>query len=162
MAPRVSSVEAAEMLNKARDERAGVGITMLKLARGSISTDASPPRSTGNSGSRILMERNCIPRSPDGRGKQSGLQLLGNVGIIELLEQDDRLQFIIDVANSANLTPGGPLQILFANASLRAYPKVLDLVTGKPDLYVTPTQSISVPVACSPEHCYPATIHPLS
>jgi hypothetical protein len=35
-----------------------------------------------------LMETNSIPRSPDARGIQTGLQLLGNVGIIELLEQE--------------------------------------------------------------------------
>lgn len=127
-----------EMLNKARDENAGGGITTLKLARGSITTNtASPPRSTSTPGSWASVERNSIPRSPDVRGKPTGLQLLGNVGIIELLEQDDRPQFIIDVANPANFTPGGPLQIVFANASLRAYPTILELVTGKPDLYVT-------------------------
>ena len=130
-----SSAEAAAMLNKARDESAG-GITTLKLARGSLSQSASSPPRAGTPGSRASTEMNSILLSPDVRGRQTGLQLLGNVGIIELLEQDDRPQFIIDVANSANFTPGGPLQIIFANASLRAYPSTLELVAGKPDLYV--------------------------
>lgn len=135
--PSFSSAEAVEMVNKARDESAGGGITTLKLARGSITTNtASPPRSTSTTGSWASIERNSIPRSPEARGKQAGLQFLGNIGIIELLEQDDRPQFLIDVANPANFTPGGPLQIVFANASLRAYPNILELVTGKPDLYV--------------------------
>lgn len=67
------------------------------------------------------MDRGSVPRSPDVRGKQSGLQVLGNVGIIELLEQDERPTFIVDVANQVNFLPGGPLQIVFANGSLRAY-----------------------------------------
>jgi hypothetical protein len=138
-----SSAEAAAMLNKARDESAGGGLTTLKLARGSISTNtSSPPRSGSTPGSRASIERNSIPRSPDHRGKKLGLQLLGTIGIIELLEQDDRPQFIIDVANSANFTPGGPLLIVFANASLRAYPTILELVTGKPDLYVKAIYSL--------------------
>lgn len=62
------------------------------------------------------------------------MQLLGNVGVVELLEQDERPTFIIDVGDSTNFKPGGPLQIVFANASLRAYPAILDMVIGKADL----------------------------
>ena len=86
--PSYSSAEAvAAMLNKVRDEAAGEGVTTLKLARGSLST-ASPPHSTPSPGSWVSIERTSIPRSPDERGKQTGLQLLGNVGIVELLEQE--------------------------------------------------------------------------
>jgi hypothetical protein len=62
------------------------------------------------------------------------MQILGSVGIIELLEQDERPTFIIDIANPINFTPGGPLQIVFANASLRACESILEMVTGKADL----------------------------
>jgi hypothetical protein len=62
-----------------------------------------------------------MPRSPGLRSKQSGLQLLGNVGVIELLEQDERPTFIIDVANPVNFVPGSSLQVIFANPSLRAH-----------------------------------------
>ena len=62
------------------------------------------------------------------------MQILGSVGIIELLEKDERPTFIIDIANPINFTPGCPLQIVFANASLRAYESVLEMVTGKADL----------------------------
>jgi hypothetical protein len=58
---------------------------------------------------------------PESRRTVTGLELLGTVGIVELLEQDERPTFIIDVANQASYTPGGPLQIVFANASLRAH-----------------------------------------
>jgi trans-aconitate methyltransferase len=46
----------------------------------------------------------------------------------------ERPTFIIDIANATNFTPGGPLQIVFANASLRAYPGIPELVASKPDL----------------------------
>ena len=112
------------MLNRARDEAGG--ITTLKLARGSITN--SPPRSTSTPGSWTSLDGGSVPRSPDTRGKPSGLQILGNVGIIELLEQDDRPTFIVDVANPANLLPGGPLQVVFANASLRACEVCISIV----------------------------------
>ncbi|KUJ24371.1 uncharacterized protein LY89DRAFT_604977 [Mollisia scopiformis] len=60
--------------------------------------------------------------------------MLSSVGIIELLDQDERPTFIIDIANSANFTPGGPLQIVFANSALCAYESILEMVTGKADL----------------------------
>ena len=66
-------------------------------------------------------ERDGTPLEPETRSTLTGLELLGNVGVVELLEQDERPTFIIDVANPANYTPGGPLQIVFANASLRAH-----------------------------------------
>jgi hypothetical protein len=62
------------------------------------------------------------------------MQILGSVRIIGLLEQDERPTFIIDVANAVNFSPGAPLQIVFANASLRAYESILEMVTGKADL----------------------------
>ena len=130
--PAFSSEAAATMLNKARDEAGGV--TTLKLARGSISTATSPPRTTSTPGSWTSIERSSIPRSPDLKGKPSaGMQILGSVGIIELLEQDERPTFIIDVANPTNFSPG-LLQIVFANAALRASESILDMVTGKADL----------------------------
>jgi hypothetical protein len=73
-------------------------------------------------GNLVSMEdKTNTPLDPETRSTQTGLEVLGNVGIVELLEQDERPTFIIDVANPANYTPGGPLQIVFANASLRAH-----------------------------------------
>ena len=132
--PRFSSAEAAAtMLNKAREESRGV--TTLKLARGSISNAVSPQRSAPmpSGGGWASMERTQTPGSPTVR-KMSGAQILGNVGIVELLEQDERPTFIIDVANTANFTAGAPLQIIFTNASLRASETILEMILGKMDL----------------------------
>lgn len=124
-----SSSEAAEMLNRARDEPGG--IKTLKLARGSM-TGSSPPRSAGSSNS---FERRSISQSPHNAAKSSpGWQALGSVGIIDLLEQDDRMTFVVDLADRSNFVPGTSLQLVFANAAIRAYDSVLEMVTGKTDL----------------------------
>ncbi|KAI9744446.1 MAG: hypothetical protein M1818_001975 [Claussenomyces sp. TS43310] len=123
-----SSEAAATMLSKARDE--GGGITTLKLARGSVS-NASPPRAMSTPGSLKSLGRSSItPQTPDSRN--SSLQVLGSVGIVDLLEQDERPTFIIDLANTSNFSPG-PLQILFANASLRGHEAILGMVMGNVD-----------------------------
>jgi hypothetical protein len=117
-------------MNKSREELSG--ISTLKLARGSVSNATSPP--TTNSGWSSL-ERSTNPRSPDPRGaKSTGSQLLGNIGIVEFLELDERPTFMIDLGNTNNFYPGASLQIIFANASLRATESILDMVTGKSDL----------------------------
>lgn len=118
--PTISRWGSAEAAGEMVREEPQGSITTLKLARGSIGTVASPPRSTPT-GSFASFDRISTPKSPDSRTRQSGLAMLGNIGIIELLEQDERLTFIIDVANTANFTPG-PLQSVFVNSALRAYP----------------------------------------
>lgn len=115
-----SSEAAATMLNKTRDER-GSGVTTLKLARGSIN-GASPPRASSTPGSWMSLGRGDTPESAQ-TSDASALQVLGSIGIVDLLEQDDRPTFIIDLGNTANFSPG-PLQLLYANASLRAYEPV--------------------------------------
>lgn len=120
-------------MSKAREELSG--ITTLKLARGSIS-NASPPRAGYVPGGWTPVDTSIgVPKSPDSRGpKSTGMQMLGTVGIIEFLELDERPTFILDLANPLNFTPGGSLQVLFANASLRANDNALELVTGRADL----------------------------
>ncbi|KAL1865295.1 hypothetical protein VTK73DRAFT_5296 [Phialemonium thermophilum] len=56
-------------------------------------------------------------------------QLLQGIGVIELLEQDPRPTFIVDLADPDNFNPG-PLQMIFVNASLRAAPVLLDLLSA--------------------------------
>ncbi|KHJ36149.1 putative hsp90-like protein [Erysiphe necator] len=60
----------------------------------------------------------------------SEMELLCTIGITELLEHDDRPTFIIDISNSANFVAGNPLQIIFANPSLRSRTSLLELVSG--------------------------------
>jgi hypothetical protein len=118
------------MLNKTRDES---GITTLKLARGSIS-NSSPPRGGSTPRSRRSIDQGSFPKSPDSSLSPSGLQVLNGVGIVELLEQDERPTFIIDLCNNSNFMPGAPLRAVFANAALRASDALLDTVMGRTDL----------------------------
>ncbi len=59
------------------------------------------------------------------------LQQLQDIGVVELLEQDERPTFIIDLANLANFN-SPHLAILFANASLRASRGLLDRLSPDP------------------------------
>ncbi|KAK6583384.1 hypothetical protein PZA11_004460 [Diplocarpon coronariae] len=120
---RPSTEAAAKMLgSRARDEPGA--ITTVNLARGRL--HSSPLRSIGATGGFSSID------SPGSRLKPSSL--LEGIGIVELLEQDERPIFIIDLSNPTNFTPGSPLQLMFTNASLRAYEVVLEMVTGKADL----------------------------
>ncbi|KAF2736533.1 hypothetical protein EJ04DRAFT_432740 [Polyplosphaeria fusca] len=122
-----SSEAAARMLSKTRAEESS--IKTVKLARGSYS-GLSPPGVTSVPSTRSS-ERSSIPRttSPDGRDP---LRLLGSVGVVELLEQDTRPTFVVDIGDAPNHSPGNtPLQILFANSALRSNASVWDLVAGK-------------------------------
>jgi hypothetical protein len=122
-----SSVAAARMLSKTQGEEGG--IKTVTLARGTFS-GLSPPGPGVASGRSS--ERSSMPRttSPDARDP---LRLLGSVGIVELLEQDTRPTFIVDIGDAANHLPEvSPLHILFANNALRSSASTWALVAGKP------------------------------
>lgn len=124
-----SSEAAARMLSKTREDS---GIKTVTLARGTFS-GLSPPGPPSGASARSS-ERSSLARtaSPDSRDKSDPLRLLGSVGIVELLEQDGRPTFIVDMGDVANYTPEiSPLQILFANSALRSSPSTWELVAGK-------------------------------
>jgi hypothetical protein len=118
------------MLSKTRAEESS--IRTVKLARGTYS-GLSPPGVASVTSARSS-ERSSIPRtvSPDGRDRNDPLRLLGSVGVVELLEQDTRPTFVVDIGDTANHSPAQtPLQILFANSALRSNIPIWDLVAGK-------------------------------
>lgn len=57
------------------------------------------------------------------------LRLLSQVGITELLDQDDRPTFIVDLGDTSNYNTS-MLHILYANTALRSY-GLLDVVSGR-------------------------------
>lgn len=119
-----SGLEAAgTMLNRARDT---AEVTTLRLARGTVSS-ASPGRSSSTPGSWSSIEALTSTRSPDTHG--NGLQILQGVGVLELLERDDRPTFVIDGLNSTNSTIG-PFSILWANPALQVSPSIRHLILG--------------------------------
>ena len=113
------------MLSKTHGEDSG--IKTVTLARG-VLTDSSSPAPTS-------LPRLSFERLPPGaiieRDEEAGASnILGEVGIIELLEQDARPTFIVDLAEASNFGPN-PLHVIFTNIALRANPKWLELVTGE-------------------------------
>ena len=130
---RMSSSEAAaRMLGKGHKEESG-GVKTLKLARGAASNTGSPSRPSGQrtpSGSgRSHFGLHRAKSPPEERYRSSGLNNLTQAGIVELLDQDDRPTFVVDLTEHSLFEPG-PLRITFANASLRAVPAVLDRISG--------------------------------
>jgi hypothetical protein len=101
----------------------------LRLARGKI---LGSPHTASASNFQDAERSNNRSASP--RSKTSGNSLIDSVGILELLEQDERPTFIIDVADQKNFIPGGRLRLEYANASLRATEPILEMVTGYADL----------------------------
>ncbi|KAK3693522.1 putative histidine kinase group protein [Podospora appendiculata] len=101
------------------------GVTTLRLPKAQVGS-ASSAR-TSSSQSMASGETPDSARSPDGRPIPPAISRLQGIGVIELVEQDERPTFIIDLANPANFNPG-PLEMVFANAALRAARGVLDLL----------------------------------
>ncbi|KAL2259858.1 hypothetical protein VTK26DRAFT_6318 [Humicola hyalothermophila] len=99
------------------------GVTTVHLPKGHVSA-ASPSMSSSTPRSWSSAELSGLSRSPDGWPQPSALQLLQGIGILELLEQDERPTFIIDLNDQANFGPG-PLHVIFANAALRTTPGLL-------------------------------------
>ncbi|KAK4167277.1 putative signal transduction histidine-protein kinase [Cladorrhinum sp. PSN259] len=99
------------------------GVTTLRLPK--AVTTASPARSSGTPGSWSSTELSSLSRSPDGWPQSSIIQLFQGIGVVELLEQDDRPTLILDLHEASNFG-SGPLSILFANAALRTAPGVLE------------------------------------
>ncbi|KAF1971637.1 hypothetical protein BU23DRAFT_555813 [Bimuria novae-zelandiae CBS 107.79] len=121
-----SSEAAARMLSKTREDS---GIKTVTLARGTFSSLSPPGPTSGRSS-----ERSSLPRtaSPDARDRNDPLRLLGSVGVVELLEQDVRPTFIVDIGDAAHFAHDHlELQILFANSALRSSPSIWELVAGK-------------------------------
>lgn len=101
----------------------------LRLARGKI---LGSPHTASASNFQDAERSNNRSASP--RSKTSGNSLIDSVGILELLEQDERPTFIIDLADQKNFIPGGRLRLEYVNPSLRAIEPILEMVTGYADL----------------------------
>ena len=120
------------MLSKANKEDTS-GVRTLKLARGSmsVSSPSRPPGQRTPSGSgRSFLSPSSKSKSPERGEKSYMLSALDQVGVVELLEQDERPTFVLDLGNQVNYEPG-PLKYIFANASLRASGSILDMITGR-------------------------------
>ncbi|KAF2236032.1 hypothetical protein EV356DRAFT_82045 [Viridothelium virens] len=129
--PRFSSSEAAaSMLTKAKEE---TGMKTVHLARGKLSGSSPASVAPRYSVERASVDRTSTPTtmtSDTTTEQEDATRLLSHIGISELLEQDERPTFIVDLKDSRNLSLG-QLQIVFANSSLRTSSGMLELVLGK-------------------------------
>ncbi|KAK4129215.1 hypothetical protein N657DRAFT_561079 [Parathielavia appendiculata] len=105
------------------NERPDGVTTTLRLPQGQV-TATSPARSSGTPLSWSSTEPSSVSRSPDGWPQPSLVQLLQGIGVVELLEQDDRPTFIIDLNDPANFSPR-TLHLVYANVALRTTPALL-------------------------------------
>jgi len=78
------------------------------------------------------MDTSAPALTPDARPLAPALQGLGGVDLIELLDQDIRPTFLVDLSNPANNSRPG-LHILFYNLALRTSHPVLRLLTVDQD-----------------------------
>ncbi|PSK53101.1 Hybrid signal transduction histidine kinase K [Elsinoe australis] len=124
---RFSSSDAAfKMLSKAKSQETHV--KTVSLARGTVSTPFMPSAMQ----IRAASDRSSTARSasPDSSMKgDSSIGMISSIGVVELLEQDERPTFIIDLGDSSNYG-AGQLRPMFTNSSLRTYSGLLQLVTG--------------------------------
>ncbi|KAI1844538.1 hypothetical protein JX266_009211 [Neoarthrinium moseri] len=124
--PSVSGTEAVgTMLSRVRDS---AEVTTLKLPRGTV-TSASPARSSSTPGSWSSIDATGLTRSPDAQGSTPGLQFLQGVGVLELLERDDRPTFVIDATNATLVSPG-PFPILYSNPALQVSNSIRHVLAG--------------------------------
>ncbi|KAI1464114.1 uncharacterized protein F4812DRAFT_463172 [Daldinia caldariorum] len=124
--PSFSGSEGATMLKSVRD---GAEVTTLKLARGTVHS-ASPARSSSTPGSWSSIEAGSLMRSPESTAATPGLQALQGIGVLELLERDDRPTFIIDSLNTVTSNPD-PLPIVYANPALQISGSIRHLLSGE-------------------------------
>ena len=131
--PRFSSSEAgAFMMKKANLTEDQGNLRLAKLIRGSIHYGSNSPRVTSTPTGRPFHERQNTSRQTPTEGRDvssAALETLGQAGVLELLDQDDRLVFILDLEIPSNYQPG-PLNVVFANGPLGAS-GLLESVRGK-------------------------------
>lgn len=114
------------MLSQSKSEDSHV--KTVSLVRGTITTPSIPTSAPA----RRSVDRSNTGRSISPDVSMKGdltISVLSNIGIIELLEQDERPTLIIDLSNSQNYG-AGPLFPMFSNSALRSYQGLLDVVTG--------------------------------
>ncbi|KAL9099088.1 MAG: hypothetical protein Q9163_005358 [Psora crenata] len=130
---RFSSSEAGpRMLNKTNKEETGRPPT-IQLARVSMN-QSGPSRPlavrTPSGGGRNHVTLGGKSKAPsDGSPRTPGPSLLHQISITEVLDQDERPTFILDVADQTNFEPG-PLKIIYTNVSLKTATGMLDQISG--------------------------------
>lgn len=106
-------------------------VTTNRLPKGTVNS-ASPARSSSTPGSWSSIDNSLSSKSPDSRIQHPASQLFQEVGIFELLEQDARPTFVVDLLNPVSSSVGTPLIIIYANPALRNCEGLLEVMTQEP------------------------------
>ncbi|GAB7364698.1 hypothetical protein MBLNU230_g5499t1 [Neophaeotheca triangularis] len=129
------------MLSKARGEDKQV--KTVSLAKGTVNAPVyTPSAPTSNPGQTRThsnsVERSSVRRSSstDGGSSNTGRDsstsmgaMLNSIGVVELLEQDERPTFITDLGEPSNYGQG-PLHSVFANQALTSNVGLFEQITG--------------------------------
>ena len=123
-----SAQKAAAMVNLAEDTG---GTRTLKLTRRpGIGHNKTSPESLSR-GSNEQRDAFVASRGEE-KSTKRGADLLSQVGIVELLQQDERPAFIVDLEDDENFA-ARQLNLLFANAALNEQFALLEKIEGKAD-----------------------------
>ncbi|TWU75296.1 hypothetical protein ED733_006468 [Metarhizium rileyi] len=123
---------SASMLSRNRQEPSS-RVTTVKLPHANVkpmtsAMSGSTPPSLGSS-----VDLSAPALSPELRTSPPVMQLIQSIGIIELLEQDYRPIFLIDLLNPTNAPLNKTsLFVIYGNASLRSSQDVVELVGMEP------------------------------
>ncbi|QPG96064.1 hypothetical protein C2857_003038 [Epichloe festucae Fl1] len=121
---------SASMFSRTAVDVPSEDVTTVKLPHAnvnSMSSVVSRSTTTGSLGSSVDMPASAL--SPDVRITSPSLAQVQNIGAIELVEQDDRPTFLIDLLYpTLTASPRLCLHVLYCNASLRSSQELLKLV----------------------------------
>ncbi|KAF2858076.1 hypothetical protein K470DRAFT_260147 [Piedraia hortae CBS 480.64] len=141
--PRFSSAEAAaRMLSKAQLEDGLV--KTVSLPRGTVSTTLEGKQSSRSptpamTVARRWSERSSASRSSTINSMASSRDPMASIGAVELLDQDERPVFAVDLADHANYGPG-PLRLAYVNPALNAVTGLAQDISGEsqgsPDMFL--------------------------
>ncbi|KAG5981356.1 hypothetical protein E4U55_003012 [Claviceps digitariae] len=128
--PTGPSSDASTSMLSRNPEDVASDVTTVKLPHAnvnSMSSVISGGTAAGSLGSSVDLSAPAF--SPDARIASPSVAQIQNIGAIELVEQDDRPTFLIDLLNATqSLSSGVCLQLLYCNASLRSSQDLLRLV----------------------------------
>ncbi|OAA54971.1 ethylene receptor [Niveomyces insectorum RCEF 264] len=117
-----TNLAPAAMIGRLHDEPDPEVVTKQFLPKGTVVAAATPAGSRPGTPAPDSSTLLSLPLRPSPSPVP-----LHDIDVVEVLDQDDRPTFFVDVTDPANAHPG-PLVVLFANAALRAAQPVSDQI----------------------------------
>ncbi|KAG6036935.1 hypothetical protein E4U41_005408 [Claviceps citrina] len=131
--PTGSSTDVSTSMLSRNAEDVASDVTTVKLPYANVNSMSSVM--SGSTATASLASSIDLPTpawSSDVRVASPGVAQTQNIGAIELVEQDDRPTFLIDLLSATQAGASRVnLHILFCNASLRSSPDLMKLVGGE-------------------------------